>query len=48
MKVNQELTGKDGKMRASDEVIERKTMVKIELRGKGNEHSRISQDGIEG
>ena len=41
-KVVQELTGKDGKMGASDEVIERKNTVKIEQRGKGNERSRIA------
>lgn len=41
-KVDQELTGKDGKMRASDEVIERKNTIKIEQRGKGNERSRIA------
>ena len=42
MKVDQELTGKDGKMGASDEDIERKNTVKIEQRGKGNERSRIA------
>ena len=41
-KVDQELAGKDGKMRASDEVIERKNTIKIEQRGKGNERSRIT------
>ena len=41
MKVDQELTGKDGKLRASDEVIERKNTIKIEQRGKGTERSRI-------
>ena len=30
LKVDQELTGKDGKMRASDEVIERKNTIEIE------------------
>ena len=42
MKVNQELTGKDRKIRVSDEVIERKNTIKIEQRGKGNECSRIA------
>ena len=41
-KVDQELPGKDGKMRASDEVIEGKNTIKIELSGKGNESSRIA------
>ena len=41
-KVDQELTGKDGKMRASDKVIERKNTIKIEQMGKGNECSRIA------
>ena len=36
LKVDQELTGKDRKMRASDEVIERKNTIKIEQKGKGN------------
>ena len=42
LKVDQELTGKDGKMRVSDEVIERKNTIKIEQRGKGNERLRIA------
>ena len=36
-KVDQELPRKDGKMRASDEVIERKGTITLEQRGKGNE-----------
>ena len=42
MKVDQELTGKDRKMSASDEVIERTNTIKIEQRGKGTERSRIA------
>ena len=42
LKVDQEPTGKDGKMRASDEVIERKNTIKVEQRGKGNERSSIA------
>ena len=41
-KVDQELTGKDGKMRAPYEVIGRKNTIKIEQRGKMNERSRIA------
>ena len=40
--VDQELPDKDGKRRASEEVIESKNTIKIEQRGKGNEHSRIA------
>ena len=42
LKVDQELTGKDGKMRASDEVIERNNTIEIEQRGKGNERLKIA------
>ena len=41
-KVDQELPRKDGKMRAPDEVIERKGKMTIQQRGKGNERSRIT------
>ena len=40
--VDQELPDKDGKRRASEEVIESKNTIKIEQRGKGNERSIIA------